>query len=382
MLARLSQLLLLVFSLAASAYGVSVDATSLTPEQDGIIQAQATDYQPNTLGIDASVNQTNEAETAKDEPKTKEDQAEILRLTRELEVRQRAIEDIESEQGIYSPALVEAYADLANLHEQLQDHNAAIDVYTNALHVARISNGLNSTEQLPVVQKLIDSNSQLQAWQEVDDLQYLSYHVSSRAFGFSSLDHISAVNRFGRWKLRLLRENLLSQSGSGLLDTASELDTFYTRNIALLEQTGIEKSEPLMELYYGNVLTHVELARAVARTPFEYFQGYEKPYITQTRCRAVRNANGETVRQCTNHNVPNPRYRDSQRREKNAQLRRYSAEASQSVARLVDTAQAVDLSESERVELETKIRQVEVELQAMSRYSGRSGLNDYPGIRF
>ena len=105
-------------------------------------------------------------------------EARLAELTQQLEVRLRAIEDLQSEQGIYHPALIEAYSDLANVHVELENYDQASRYLTDALQIARINTGLFSEQQLPVIDELIKNNMRKQDWSEVDDLVHLDHHRS------------------------------------------------------------------------------------------------------------------------------------------------------------------------------------------------------------
>ena len=107
-------------------------------------------------------------------------------------------------------------------------------------------------------------------------------------------------------KLRVVRENLLVQSGRELLNTAGELSLFYERVIEGVELQPAVSREDLLTVIYGKSQIDLTLARSVARTPYTAFEGTENPYINQTRCSNVRNSQGQAVRQCFTVQVEKP----------------------------------------------------------------------------
>jgi len=301
--------------------------------------------------------------------------ARLLALASELEQRQLAIDNMQSDLGIYAPALLEAYSDLATLYNELEDYSSAIKSYTDALQLARINSGLFSEPQLPVIQSLIVNNGKLEEWQEVDDLQQLKYFVSSRIYALDDFDYITAVERYGAWKLRLLRENLLDQNYRGLSNTAIDLSDFYDRVITKIETQTNSRPEKLLPMIYGKTQADMALARSIASTPYNAFEGTVSPYVSQTRCQNVRTAQGQYVRQCYQVKVVNPRYRQSQRDAKQFALNRYTREITKSIEKLRDIKnRSTDLSRVERQQLDGQIAQLETESGQLMRAARRQSL--------
>jgi len=303
------------------------------------------------------------------------DEARALEISRELAARESAIENMQSELGIYDAALIEAYADFANFYRQLEDYASAISLYSEALQIARINTGLYSEQQFPIIEALIDNNGKLEEWRAVDDLQQLNYHISSRVFAVSDSQYLIAADDFGDWKLRVIRENLLDQSGRGLLNTAEDLSDFYERIIDSAELHSDIKPESLLVMIYGKSQADLTLARSTAAMPYTAFEGTVSRYVNQTRCQTVTNSRGQVVRQCYTVQVENPRYRQSQRDAKQMFLSRYTRQISNSIARLrliKDTSS--ELSNGERQRLEIQIAELQTESEQLLRAARRMTL--------
>ena len=304
-----------------------------------------------------------------------EDSARALEISNELTARQQSIEDMQSDLGIYDASLLEAYADLAAFYNELENYVDAVTLYTNALQIARINTGLHSEQQLPLIQALIDNNSKLQAWPEVDDLYQLEYYINSRLYVLADPRYTDAVENYGDWKLRVLHENLLDQSYRGLTNTALDLSDFYERVIVNIETQTDVSPENLLPIIYGKSQADLSLARSVASTPYTAFEGTARRYVTQTRCQNVRNAQGQVVRQCYNVQVENPRYRQSQRDAKRFALSRHTRAIANSIEKLrsiKDHSTALTLSQ--RQQLEVQIAQLETEARQLFRVTRRRAL--------
>ena len=296
------------------------------------------------------------------------EEARILEISQEQGARQAAIVAMRSDLGVYDQALQEAYSDFGAFYSEIEDYESAVGLHTDALQVARINTGLYSTEQLPIIDALILNNGKLRDWGEVDDLHELDFFVARRVYSIEDSEYILAIEDYGRWKLRVVRENILSLSSRGLMDQATDLSEFYSRELTRFElQTGLEP-EKLLGIIRAKTQTDLTLARSIARTPFTAFTGNAGQYVTESRCRNVRNAQGYVVRQCQNVQVENPRYRQSQRDAKNAELRRYTRQIGISIERLREIRLSSEsLSEAEKQSLDMQIAELETESYQLSR---------------
>lgn len=298
------------------------------------------------------------------------EEAAALERSQELRARQQALEDLQSEFGIYSPVLIEAYSDFAAFHAAQNDHASAATLYDSALQVARISNGLFSGEQLPVLEQLIESNRQLGDWGQVDKYEHLRFHISSRLYKLDDERYRLAVIAYGDWKLRVVRENLLELGGRALSNETADLSNFYDREIASLELNTNATQEELLQLIYGKSLADMALARVVASTPYTAFQGTASQYVNQTRCQNVVNSQGQVVRQCYSVQVENPRYRQSQQDAKAMAVTQYTREVNRSVEKLqVIAAQSTSLTQDQRQALESHIGELQTEAVLLQRSS-------------
>ena len=296
----------------------------------------------------------------------------VLEIGRELSARQLAIEGIQSEMGIYDVSLIEAYSDLAAFYFELEDYENASKIYTDALQVARINTGLYSHEQIPILESLIENSSEAKEWRSVDNLLELHYLINSRLYSPADLQYLEIVEAYGTWKLRIIRENLLDQTNLGLLTTAENLSLFYDRVIGNFELEPEVKYENLLNVIYIKTQVDMTLARSVAATPYSAFQGTEREYITQTRCRNVRNSAGQVVRQCSTVQVQNPRYRQSQREAKQYALVRHTREISRSIGKLEEIKNtSAELSLAEKQQIDTQIAELITESEQLVRVSRR-----------
>ena len=295
-------------------------------------------------------------------------EARFRELAVELAKRQEAIVDLQSRHGIYDQSLIEAYDDAARLYLELEDYESAAGALGEALQISRINSGLYSEQQLPLVKALINARSRIGQWQEVDDLAHLTHHISQRLYALSDRHYLSAAQDYGEWKLRVIRENLLQQNSRGLMNTSEDLSSFYNFVISGLEREADVDARGMMALLQGKSQADIVMARNIANTPYDYFQGTESQYITQSRCQNRRNAAGEMVRQCVNVQVENPRYRQSQQEAKRMALYRHTSAINRSLERMRALYSSDNrLSASEKKELDAVVRQLQTEADTLRR---------------
>jgi hypothetical protein len=294
--------------------------------------------------------------------------ARSLDISREIARREALIEELRYSSGVYSDQLREVQADLGAYLIEVEDFEGAAEVYSEALQITRINTGLYSEEQLPLIKALIASNTSSKAWAEADDFQSLHLHIASRLYSKTDGRFLAAARQYGDWRFRVMSENLLDDSYQGLARTAEELSAFYGDVIEALESKGQEHSGELLDFVFSKAETDMVLIRAIASTPYTDFPGTVSPYVYRSRCRNVRNANGQVVQQCTNIQVENPRYRQSQRDAKQVAVNRQVRsirEAIERIERLRDSAPLLDRDEVDV--LDSRIARLELETQQMLR---------------
>jgi tetratricopeptide (TPR) repeat protein len=295
-------------------------------------------------------------------------QAREQEIAREIARREAALEELRYNAGVYSPQLQEAYHDLGAYYAEVGDFERARDTYSEALQIARINTGLYSTQQLPLIRAGIEANLKLEAWADADDLHVLHQHISSRIFVPEDKSFLSSAQLYGAWRLRVLRENLLDHSFRGLVLTAEELSDYYAEVILKIEATDTASATDIMQLLFSKIETDLVLVRAIATTPYTEFAGTVSPYIYQSRCRNVRDANGQVSQRCTNIQVQNPRYGQSQRDAKQLAVSRQARSLTETSERLTLLRDGEnELNEAQRQELTSRIAQLDVETQQLLR---------------
>lgn len=110
-----------------------------------------------------------------------------------------AIAQLESDAGAYAAGIPEQVLGLAKLLQQAGRHLEAADWLKRGIHVARISGGLYSREQIPLLRAQIESLRQLEEYAAVDERQRYLYRVERQVLG-QGLASANALMRQGAWQ--------------------------------------------------------------------------------------------------------------------------------------------------------------------------------------
>ncbi|HEY7776333.1 MAG TPA: hypothetical protein VIC02_07305, partial [Kineobactrum sp.] len=117
------------------------------------------------------------------EPAVRELEADAaVRAEQQQQLRQ-SITALESEYGAYGPALPERLLSLGLSLQEQGRHSDAIAVFKRGTHLARVTSGLYSAEQIPLLQSELASLAALGDHHTADQRQNYLYRVQMRALG-------------------------------------------------------------------------------------------------------------------------------------------------------------------------------------------------------
>ncbi|MDC1528390.1 tetratricopeptide repeat protein [Gammaproteobacteria bacterium] len=237
-------------------------------------------------------------------PLSPEQQEKIQQALSNREQYTQLINQLELEAGAdaYRPELSQAYMDLGLTLQDLEQHDEATEAFDKALQSVRISDGLNSALQLPMLQELYNSNLARADWEGADLYAHLMFYVARKSFAAGDERRLAALEQMGNWKLKAENENLLSEYSNAL---GSAIET-YQHEIELLQSMPLEGNNLTMAtLYLGEARLKMILAQQIYDRPLTEYQtpGRERS-TTTTRCFFVRLANGSVTQMCETIEVP------------------------------------------------------------------------------
>ena len=95
------------------------------------------------------------------------DTALELQPQRSIQAYQNVISELESDHGAFDPRIGEALLSIGKLYRAQGRHKDAVNVLNRALHISKVSGGLYNLAQIGIIDLIIDSNSELQDWEEL-----------------------------------------------------------------------------------------------------------------------------------------------------------------------------------------------------------------------
>lgn len=132
----------------------------------------------------------------------RENDPEFLERSDAITNYQTAVEDIELNGGAWDRSLIEDLATLGVLQQQQGNHEDAIELFDRAIHVNRINSGLHTLDQIPFVEKLIDSHLALGDWNQADIYNDYLFYIQQRAYGPNDPRLIPVLDRLASWNIQ------------------------------------------------------------------------------------------------------------------------------------------------------------------------------------
>lgn len=176
-------------------------------------------------------------------------------LTSQLQTLENEIEKIESEFGPFDRQLLEPLSTLARLNIENENTVSAQALLEQQLQILRISDGLYSEEQIPIVETILEIATQAGDWQQSNNsLEYLSW-LYQRDTSLSPQEKLNGMGKISEWHLLALGKDL------------QEREAFHLLEFAKIENRISEIAEQL----YG--------ANAIETVPYIYKQALADVYV-------------------------------------------------------------------------------------------------------
>ena len=160
-------------------------------------------------------------------------------------------ERMASEFGPYDLRVTEPLVAAADLHAEAGNYLDALTGYEQALQVTRISTGLFSEEQIPLVEKIIDCNVASADWPRVDErFRYLEL-LYSRVYEQGSEGWARGIAQLSDWHVLVINRGLETNNS----DHLREAHGLLRQLLQLAEQSASTDKEVLQVLRHNVELT-------------------------------------------------------------------------------------------------------------------------------
>jgi len=112
-----------------------------------------------------------------------------------------SIQNLELSEGIFSEQLPQQLLALGSALQDSGDPDAALEFYDRAAHITRVNQGLFSTQQIPILERIIDNYLSRGDMESADEQQRYMFYLQQKSFGSDSTDLLPALNNFAEWNM-------------------------------------------------------------------------------------------------------------------------------------------------------------------------------------
>ncbi len=180
--------------------------------------------------------------------------SEVNRINASIEEYLTQIGDKEASEGPYSDQLVQDLFSTGLLHQQLEEHEIAIDYFNRAQNISRVNEGLDTVAQAPMILAKVDSLKALGQLNEADDTFDSLVTIYKDSFGEESEQIVPALLSVGDWNMQAF----LERSNIALISKRMDVNQFMTQSSMNGGATAADKawtenlattSQPVYKLY-------------------------------------------------------------------------------------------------------------------------------------
>ncbi len=145
----------------------------------------------------------------------------------------RAITTLESDFGAYDQRQIESLEDLGRRSQSSGEHQQALLFFKQALHVARINQGLYHESQISIVDDIISAEISLQNWEEVNNFYAYQEHLYRRLFDMDDSRLEVGLRKVSSWHITALKVNL----GGNRIEHLRKASKLFKLRIQIAENT-------------------------------------------------------------------------------------------------------------------------------------------------
>lgn len=225
--------------------------------------------------------------------------------TTDKEKYEQSIAELEQQasQNVYSDDLAQAYLGLATSLVTLSQYEEASVAFDKALQTIRINNGLNSLQQIPVLEELASANEAQGKWEDVDDTTHLLFHIARRNYPVGDERRVDALEKLRNWKFK----KALDVNLEGLNNDIPDIVQIYETELRLLASVDDYKGKNFHQakLHLGEASSKLQLAQQILKNPLSEYGPTMRTTTTRRQCFMVRLRNGGVGQFCEMVEVPN-----------------------------------------------------------------------------
>ena len=200
---------------------------------------------------------------------------------------QTQLRKLEAENGVYNPAMAETLLSLGMAYKDMDNHNEATETFKRGLQISRINNGLQSLEQLPYLEFLIQENQATGDWEAVNDNIHYLFWLYKRNYGDNDPRLLPVIERVTRSQAVIFN----SSPDLFTIDNLEQREEMQNLAIEIIETHYGENDPRLINAYNELAVTQYYMAVQTgylnAYRKYARFLKLNKPFKTITTAVAV-----------------------------------------------------------------------------------------------
>jgi tetratricopeptide (TPR) repeat protein len=112
------------------------------------------------------------------------------------------VDSLEEFGGAWDSGLTEQLASIGSLEQQQGNHIGAIEAFDRAIHINRISDGLHTLDQIPMVEEMVESYLALGDWENTELYNNYLFFVQQKVYGTNDPRIIPVLDRLASWNMQ------------------------------------------------------------------------------------------------------------------------------------------------------------------------------------
>jgi len=183
-----------------------------------------------------------------------------------------AIADLEQLHGPYHSGLSQHLTGLGVNYQARGMHDEAAETFRRAMHVNRISEGLYSLNQVPILERLIESNVASGDWEGASESHQYLYWLHRRNFGAEDPRMLPIITKLSNWHLNAYALDV----GAGLFQHLINAHNLYSLAVNIIDQTYGQSDIRLVGVLRGLTVSNYYLAtyQASSARKSDFNSGY------------------------------------------------------------------------------------------------------------
>jgi tetratricopeptide (TPR) repeat protein len=196
----------------------------------------------------------------------------------------------ESESGPYSTELIEELIAVGILNQHQGRHEEALENFQRAMHITRVNYGLYSLEQIPVLERIIESQLATGDRGEADFMREYIFRLRWNSYNKNDIRMLPLLSEFANWQIRSFEEITSNPAPvvkirfNSFTGRSFDPDTPRFQALMKLYRARFNYIQAIQLILNNGEFTHPdlpELERNLARTFYlQYREGYYQKIVT------------------------------------------------------------------------------------------------------